>query len=109
MFICINRLFSIINHQRAVSVLATMLFYPTSNVPFSSLILIEPAMVAPSSPENEMYKMVAAMTPQRRDIWDTREAARRYFEARIPWAAWDARVLDRYIVRLPFLCLHRGR
>jgi len=47
----------------------------------------------------EIYKLVQVTTPVRRDIWDSREAAIKWMKARVPWAAWDPRVFDIYVVR----------
>ncbi|KAG6864013.1 hypothetical protein C0991_001093 [Blastosporella zonata] len=46
--------------------------------------------------ETEMYKLVAAMTPVRKDKWPSREAAISWMQARPPWSAWDQRVFDVY-------------
>lgn len=49
--------------------------------------------------ENEMYKLVAAMTPLRRDIWASHEAAIEWMKVRPPFNMWDPRVFDIYVVR----------
>ncbi|KAG6885317.1 hypothetical protein C0993_003294 [Termitomyces sp. T159_Od127] len=46
--------------------------------------------------KSEMYKLVAAMTPLRKDIWASQEAAVKWMQARPPWSSWDQRVFDVY-------------
>ncbi|PPQ66820.1 hypothetical protein CVT24_008679 [Panaeolus cyanescens] len=79
--------------------LSTSFFNPPSRLPFSGLILVDPPIWSKSmaGPENEMYKIVEATTPVRLDVWDSREAAVKWFKKRIPWAMWDERVLDIYL------------
>ncbi|KNZ80777.1 hypothetical protein J132_04282 [Termitomyces sp. J132] len=78
--------------------LATSYFNPPSRVPFASLILVETPIfsTAMKDRETEMYKLVAAMTPLRKDIWASHEAAIKWMQARPPWSSWDQRVFDTY-------------
>ncbi|KAG6918460.1 hypothetical protein DXG01_014087 [Tephrocybe rancida] len=46
--------------------------------------------------ESEMYKLVEAMTPLRKDVWPSRENAAAWMRNRLPWSSWDPRVLDVY-------------
>jgi hypothetical protein len=46
----------------------------------------------------DMFKLIQANTPIRRDIWDSREAAIKWMKSRQPWAAWDPRVFDIFTV-----------
>lgn len=85
------------------SVLATSFFNPPSMIPFSSVILVDPPMYSREmvDRQTEIYKLVEATTPLRRDIWPTQEAARTWLQARPPWGTWDPRVLDVYTVSAP--------
>ncbi|KAG6895322.1 hypothetical protein C0992_001939 [Termitomyces sp. T32_za158] len=63
--------------------------------------------------KTEMYKLVSAMTPLRKDIWPSREAAVKWMQVRPPWSSWDQRVFDIYTVcllhcsqKLPRMHLH---
>lgn len=74
-------------------------------IPFSALILVDPPMStkAMEGRETEIYKLVEATTPLRRDIWASHEAAAQWLKSRPPWGTWDERVFDLYVVRDP-LC-----
>ncbi|KAG6833969.1 hypothetical protein H0H93_012872, partial [Arthromyces matolae] len=78
--------------------LATSYFNPPSRLPFASLILIDPPIFASTMKdhETEMYKLVAAMTPIRKDRWPSQEAAVKWMEKRVPWNMWDRRVFDAF-------------
>ncbi|RPD54847.1 alpha/beta-hydrolase [Lentinus tigrinus ALCF2SS1-7] len=72
-------------------------------VPFKALIFIEPSMITQDA-WNEHVKeqersltLVCSMILKRRDTWDTRADARRYFESRLPWSTWDPRAMDLFI------------
>ena len=68
-------------------------------IPFSSVILVDPPMFSRAIEDRtEIYKLVEAMTPIRRDIWSTREAAIKWMKSRLPFASWDPRVFDIYAV-----------
>ncbi|KAF8075722.1 Alpha/beta hydrolase fold-1 [Lyophyllum atratum] len=79
--------------------LATSYFNPPSMIPFSGIILVDPPIfsVSAQDQQTEIYKLVAAMTPLRRDIWASREAAAKWLRARPPCASWDQRVFDIYV------------
>jgi len=79
--------------------LATSYFNPPSMIPFSAVILVDAPIFSKSvqGQETEVYKLVAAMTPVRRDIWASREAAAKWMRARPPCATWDQRVFDIYV------------
>jgi hypothetical protein len=70
-------------------------------IPFSFIILVDPGMTSRAMEEHrtEIYKLVQDTTPLRRDIWDSRETAANWLRKRLPWAAWDPRVFDVYVVR----------
>jgi pimeloyl-ACP methyl ester carboxylesterase len=84
-----------------ITILSTMYFPGRANViPYSSIILIEPALKAQHllHEHTDVYLAVKAMTPSRRDIWGSRAEAKEYFAKRLPWMLWDKRVLDIYVV-----------
>ena len=74
-------------------------------IPFKSLILVEPPLITRTAWDEHLeqqefaLKTISAMIKKRRDTWDSRADARRYFEARIPWSNWSTRVLDLFVVR----------
>ncbi|KAJ7446320.1 Alpha/beta hydrolase family-domain-containing protein [Mycena latifolia] len=72
---------------------------PTSISPYTALILIEPAMVAPDLFHRYVEKTIsglAAAIPARRDTWPSREYAHKWFKERYPWNIWDTRVLQAF-------------
>ncbi|GLB33147.1 hypothetical protein LshimejAT787_0100320 [Lyophyllum shimeji] len=79
--------------------LATSYFNPPSMIPFAGVILVDPPMSSRSmeGQETEAYKLLAAMTPRRRDLWASREAAAKWMRARPPFANWDERVFEIYV------------
>ncbi|KAF8229948.1 hypothetical protein L208DRAFT_144014 [Tricholoma matsutake] len=79
--------------------LATSFFNPPSMIPFSSMILVDPGMSSHAMEEHrtEIYKLVEATTPMRRDIWDSAEAASKWMKSRVPWKTWDPRVFEIYV------------
>ncbi|KAG5634602.1 hypothetical protein H0H81_001404 [Sphagnurus paluster] len=79
--------------------LATGHFNPPFAIPFASLILVDPPIFPRRmrGQEMEMYKLVAVMTPLRRDIWESREAAAKWMRPRPPCQTWDQRVFNAYV------------
>ena len=72
--------------------------------PFSSAILIDPGIFSPNSiakvkQDSGPLEMMLEYTKSKRDIWDSREAARTWMAKRLPWNRWDPKVLDLFIVR----------
>jgi len=65
---------------------------------FNMMILVDPPIFSPSQKDNmtPMYRIVEQITPQRKAIWKSREDALKYFQARMPWKAWDPRILELY-------------
>ena len=53
--------------------------------------------------DSDVYKMVAEMTPLRKDIWKSSDDAKAWLKSRIPWGAWNERVFDVYVVSYPML------
>ncbi|KAJ6517471.1 Alpha/beta hydrolase fold-1 [Mycena vitilis] len=72
---------------------------PVSDIPFASLILIEPTVIPRElfyqNLDDRMSTMefVVSATLLRRERWNSREEARKWLTRRVPWDSWDARVL----------------
>ncbi|KAF8148850.1 alpha/beta-hydrolase [Crassisporium funariophilum] len=79
--------------------LATSFFNPPSRLPFAGLILVDPPIwsKAKADQESDIYKLVEATTPIRRDSWESVDAASRWLKARLPWGAWDESVFEIYV------------
>ena len=75
------------------------------SVNFEAIVLIEPALItrevynANLAEREGALKLMNKAISKRRDLWDSREAARDYFEQRFPWMMWDPRVRELFIVR----------
>ncbi|KAJ6525734.1 Alpha/beta hydrolase fold-1 [Mycena capillaripes] len=81
-------------------VLVTMFFNPPNKIPFSGIILVEPPIFTKNIYElhkTPMYSAVAAMTPMRRDIWASVEAAKEWMLKRPPWSSWSGEAMDKYV------------
>ena len=87
-------------------ILATSFFNPSSRVPFSGIILVDPPLWsrAKANQYTELYKLIEATTPIRKDIWKDFETASQWLRDRL---SWDKRVLDIYIVRLAYIHLEK--
>ncbi|KAJ3846005.1 Alpha/beta hydrolase family-domain-containing protein [Lentinula lateritia] len=74
-------------------------FGRANHIPYTSMILIEPALKAHYllTDHTDVYLAVKSMTATRRDIWNSRTDAKTYFAQRLPWITWDRRVLDKYV------------
>jgi len=80
--------------------------YPLTRLPYSSIILVEPAMMTRpilnkmlKSSESGVspIKMVMTGVQTRKDVWPSREEAHQWFAKRYPWKQWDPRILKLYI------------
>lgn len=80
--------------------LSTSYFNPPYRIPYSKLILVDPPIWGREKQDqpSEIFKMVEAMTPIRKDIWKSRDDATKWLSSRMPWGAWDERVLEKYTV-----------
>ncbi|KAI0656485.1 alpha/beta-hydrolase [Cubamyces menziesii] len=73
------------------------------SVNFEAIVLIEPALItrevynANLAEREGALKLMNKAISKRRDLWDSREAARDYFEQRFPWMMWDPRVRELFI------------
>jgi hypothetical protein len=83
--------------------------FPLSGLPYAAIVLIEPAMITrelfSAHLEDRMATMNLAVkvTSIRRDTWDSREVAFKWFIKRFPWSSWDPRVVHILAVRM-LLC-----
>ena len=78
---------------------------PIDELPFSSLVLVEPGFMSPAMLErvNHMgirYEDLIAMAKTRKDTWPSRAAARAWISTRPPWKPWTPRSLDLFVVRV---------
>ncbi|KAE9408798.1 hypothetical protein BT96DRAFT_970656 [Gymnopus androsaceus JB14] len=84
-------------------ILATTFFPVPSLYPriFHSLILVEPALVPPKyidpSQHTPLFRSISKLMASRKDTWASKDEARAWMENRLPWGAWDERVLRIYI------------
>ena len=66
------------------------------------LILFEPPIALmwwhqlPNLPE--VTKALAESTKLRRDRWESKQEALKYFKQRTPWKFWDSRALNEFVV-----------
>lgn len=78
---------------------------PTDQLPYSSLILVEPSMMTKEilarlmSKGNDAWHDLIQMARTRRDVWDSRVAARQWMASRLPWKTWTPRAIDLFVVR----------
>ncbi|KAI9060876.1 alpha/beta-hydrolase [Trametes sanguinea] len=75
---------------------------PVSQLPFSSLIMVDPPMMTPEILQKalrEGWPLVRAIdiAKKRKDVWPSRAAAKEWLAKRWPWSRWDPRVLDLYV------------
>ena len=80
-----------------------LLGYPHHKLPCTSVVLVEPPMMTREIHERFVESGVNLMRAmegikRRKDIWDARAAAHEWLAQRVPWRAWDARVLQAYVV-----------
>lgn len=79
--------------------------YDVNQLPFSSMILVDPPMMTPEFLANAMKvpntPLLAAidLAKSRVDVWPSRDAARKWLSKRLPYKLWDSRVLQLYVVR----------
>ncbi|KAF8079386.1 Alpha/Beta hydrolase protein [Lyophyllum atratum] len=73
--------------------------FPLSRLPYAAIVLIEPAMItrklfnAHLEDRMETMNFAVSATSVRRDTWDSRDMALRWFSKRFPWNSWDPRVV----------------
>ncbi|KAI8989198.1 hypothetical protein BD414DRAFT_486367 [Trametes punicea] len=76
--------------------------YAVNQLPFSSLIMVEPPMMTPDRLREEIKKGATFLRAidvarVRKDIWPSRATAKEWFAKRLPWKRWDPRSLDLFI------------
>lgn len=87
----------------ASSVLSATGFGHLDVAPYDSMILVEPTMLPKSLFDTSLdirkgVRRMIESSRKRRDIWSSVSDARSWLRTRTPWSAWDARVLDIYVV-----------
>lgn len=76
----------------------------SDNVPYVSMILVEPTMVTKElymdtlEFRNTTMDFTVGATSVRRDTWPSKEAAFAWLSKRQPWNSWDPRVVRLYTV-----------
>ncbi|CDO71472.1 hypothetical protein BN946_scf184909.g66 [Trametes cinnabarina] len=68
-----------------------------SGLQYKTLIIMETSMLTRESVTHELDEQMLTlrnMIVRRKNSWITREEAKRYFQARLPWKKWDPRSLD---------------
>ncbi|KAL1949713.1 hypothetical protein VTO73DRAFT_8594 [Trametes versicolor] len=87
----------------SLGVTAVILSAVTDEMPavrYEHVIVIEPALASyecyQENPDDIM-KDTARATLKRRDTWKSRDDARAYLAARLPWAMWDPRARELYV------------
>ncbi|KAE9393434.1 hypothetical protein BT96DRAFT_863528 [Gymnopus androsaceus JB14] len=81
------------------TVVLTTQCFPISNLPYVSLVLVEPTMITREMFEAHFdtrikaMEMVVGATEVRRDVWPDREEAFRWLSRRFPFRNWDPRVV----------------
>jgi hypothetical protein len=81
--------------------------FPVSELPYVSLILVEPTMVSKELYEahiddrNATMDFTVGATTVRRDAWPSREEAFKWLSKRFPWQVWDPRVVRLLTVGTP--------
>lgn len=63
----------------------------------TTLVLLDPVVVFPEKPYGSESYGVAKLSTWRRDIWASRDEAAKGFKKSKFYAAWDSRVLDRWL------------
>ncbi|EIW57897.1 alpha/beta-hydrolase [Trametes versicolor FP-101664 SS1] len=71
-------------------------------VHYEAVVMVEDALmawdtyVATREDSDAILKEISDAVKKRRDVWNSREEAFKYFQKRIPWIVWDERVLELY-------------
>ncbi|KAI0636249.1 alpha/beta-hydrolase [Trametes polyzona] len=72
-------------------------------VNYDAIVLVEPALITREAFDANLEEREGALrdmseaVSKRRDTWNTREEAHKYFAKRFPWAVWNPRVLELYV------------
>ncbi|KAI0730579.1 alpha/beta-hydrolase [Earliella scabrosa] len=75
---------------------------PLDQLPYSSLIFVEPSMMtreilARLTANGKAWDDLIEMAKARRDIWASRAAARQWMANRLPWKTWTPRAIDLFV------------
>ncbi|KAJ7759148.1 alpha/beta-hydrolase [Mycena metata] len=100
--ICSSKVVSIGHSAGACIMVLSTVDYSPNDLPYSSMILVEPTFMTKEllaeafKRPTEIVRVMNAVK-NRRDIWESKEAARAWFAKRLPWNRWDTRILDSFI------------
>ncbi|PCH33060.1 alpha/beta-hydrolase [Wolfiporia cocos MD-104 SS10] len=90
-----------IGHSAGTSALLLSADLPT--IPYAAIILVEPCLCERNLWHEHYDEHMAQLEFMqeaingRRDVWRDRVEAAAFFRKRIPWQAWDSRVIDVYV------------
>ncbi|EIN09722.1 alpha/beta-hydrolase [Punctularia strigosozonata HHB-11173 SS5] len=76
--------------------------FPESQLPYRSMILIEPPMMNKETIKHVMQPnssivLATKFASKRKDVWPSRTAAREWLAKRMPWNRWEPEALDLYV------------
>ncbi|OSD07214.1 alpha/beta-hydrolase [Trametes coccinea BRFM310] len=85
----------------ATSLMLTTVDDAQPGLKYKAIIIMEPStLTRESATEGDIHEKMRAlrgMIEKRRNTWKSREEARRYFQARLPWKKWDPRTFDLFL------------
>jgi len=74
---------------------------PNHELPFSSMILVEPPMVPPELISFEQFEQLVGMigmaVKKRRETWPSRQAALEFLSKRKPWRSWTPKAIELFV------------
>ncbi|KAF9465305.1 Alpha/beta hydrolase fold-1 [Collybia nuda] len=98
-----HRMVAIGHSAGASTVMLAMKGFLPQQSPYKAVFLVEPTMLSPEVYDAEarkLYDYVSSTkehTLNRRDVWESKEIALEWLGSRMPWKAWDPRVLKLYV------------
>ncbi|KAI0763278.1 alpha/beta-hydrolase [Trametes elegans] len=72
-------------------------------IEYDAIVLVEPSLITREAFDANLeeregaLKAMSEAVSKRRDTWNSRDEAKKYFEKRFPWSIWDPRVLELYV------------
>ncbi|CDO75137.1 hypothetical protein BN946_scf184772.g4 [Trametes cinnabarina] len=72
-------------------------------VKYDGIVLVEPSLITREAFDANLEEREGALRDmseaisRRRDTWNSREEAHKYFQKRLPWVMWHPRVLELYV------------
>ncbi|KAH9847850.1 alpha/beta-hydrolase [Lenzites betulinus] len=98
-----HRLVGIGHSNGVTALLLTSMSDALPGVKYESMVLIEPPLVtrevfdANLEEREGALRYLSTSIAKRRDTWESREDALKYFGKRFPWMAWHPKVLELYV------------